>query len=119
MFHIIPLTLAVSAGGALTLADTNFINGLLWEVHYVPGTLDTGADLTISTINSAVAKTLLTITNAGTSTVNWYPRASTCGATGTVTTDNAVLLPVVGRLQVVVAQGGTSTTGTMVITILE
>jgi hypothetical protein len=112
MFQLIKLAITVTAGGAATVVSENY-NGLLYGLKYVPDTLDTGADLTITSTQSECDITILTITNAGTSEVEWYPRLNSCGATGAANTDYLVLPPVIGALKVVVAQGGVSMSGTL------
>lgn len=110
----IPIT--VNASGDATVYS-QAIHGLLYAVVYQPGAsgLDTGADLTIT--DDATGHALLTVTNGGTSTVVLMPRGATVNtsnvaslyaAGGTAVND---LLPIVGRVKVVVAQGGTSKSG--------
>ncbi len=119
-FRIIALPIVCDTNGAATVKHSEtLVNGYLEEMQYVPGTLDTGADLTISVVSSKVTKTLLTLTNAGTSTLILYPRGSACGATGTVGADGMQHIPVVGKLQVVVAQGGNGGAGALYCTVLE
>lgn len=110
MLKLVPLAITTTAGGAATVVSENH-NGFLFGLKYVPGTLDTGADLTISTSQSECDITILTITNAGTSEVEWYPRLNSCGATGTANTDYLIMPPIIGALKVVVAQGGDTKTG--------
>jgi hypothetical protein len=118
--RIIALPITTAADGTATVQQSeNAVNGFLVEVIYVPGTLDTGADLTISIANSKVTKTLLTLTDAGTSTLTRYPRGSACGATGTVGTDGMQYIPVIGQFKVVVAQGGNAGVGALYFTVLE
>lgn len=115
----IKLSITTAADGSATVTSTEFVNGLLYGFFYAPGTIATGGDLTISFVNSASAQTLLTITNAGTSNVSWYPRGSSCGATGTSTSDNLVMIPVIGYLKVVVAEGGNAASGALYGYVLE
>lgn len=107
------ITIVTSAGGAFTGSTQDF-QGLLHALIYVPGTLDTGADLTVTDPVSGVA--LWTETDAGTSVRHIMPRAPTVTAA-----DAAILyaatfavndkFAIVGRVQVVVAQGGATLTG--------
>lgn len=120
LFRVIPFTLTCDASGdaAVTQAEIG-VNGYIYEVMYVPGTIATGGDVTLTVVNSALTKTILTLTNAGTSTLIRYPRGSGCGATGTVGTDAVTMIPVIGRLKVVVAEGGNLGAGNLYVTVLE
>lgn len=113
MFRLITLTIATDGDGAATVTSTEHVNGLLYGLRYVPGTIDTGADLTISFTNSVITQTVLTITNAGTSAISWYPRVDTCGATGTALSANDQMVPIIGYLKVVVAQGAATKAGAL------
>lgn len=88
-------------------------NGFLIELRYTPGTLDTGADLTITGEDSGVP--VMTKANAGTSNVVYKPRAFpnavADGAAGTVATE---LIPIKDeRIKVVVVQGGNAGAGSI------
>lgn len=119
MLTLVTLSITTAADGSATVKSAQAYNGLLYGLKYVPGTLATGADLTIGVTQSEYDATILTITDAGTSEVSWYPRNSTCGATGTSNSDALVYPPVVGHVQVVVAQGGNATSGTLYAYILD
>lgn len=107
-----------ASGDATGYADTGHSGGLLSAIRYVvDGTspYDTGADFTITEEDTGQA--LLTVTNSGTSSVTYYPRAATVStanaallyaAGGTAVSD---LMPVAGRIKVVVAQGGNAKIG--------
>lgn len=119
-FRVVKLPLVCNALGDKTIIQSDIhVNGYLWEVMYVPGTIDTNADITLTVVQSALAKTILTLTNAGTGTLILYPRASGCGATGTVATDQKQLVPVVGQFQVLVDEGGDLGAGNIYMTVLE
>jgi hypothetical protein len=110
------ITLTTIADGSATGRSEDF-EGLLHALVYVPGTLDTGADLTITDEVTGLA--LLTVTNAGTAVKQFTPR------TPTVAVDNSASLyaaggepveapyAIVGRVKCVVAQGGNVTTGSL------
>ena len=119
----ISLTIQVDGSGDAT-DYTVPVHGFLYGVFMDYDALDTGADFTITEESSG--KALLTITNAGTSDLAWYPRigshpvANTAGGTivvggattgGEGTVEN--LLSVVGRIKVVTAQGGVSLSGAL------
>lgn len=93
-------------------------NGFLVCLKYTPGTMDTGADLTITGESSSIP--ILTVTNAGTSVVFFYPRAllnqvadAAAGASGTE------FIPIKDeRIKVVVAQGGNAKAGSIEATLM-
>ena len=79
-------------------------------LNYFPGTIATGADLTITIEDSGVA--VLTKADAGTSNVSYYPRAPNTEVADGSAGSAVELIPVVDdRLKVVVAQGGDTKTG--------
>ena len=88
-------------------------NGLLMAIKYTPGDIDTGADLTITGEDSGTP--ILTVTNAGTSNVFYYPRAllndvadAAQGSGGTE------IIPICKeRIKVVVANGRDTKTGSI------
>lgn len=91
----------------------NGLNGLLIALKYDPGSLATGADLTITGESSGIP--ILTKANAGTSPVFFYPRAFpnavADGAAGTVATE---LIPIKAeRIKVVIAEGGNAGAGSI------
>ena len=109
----VPIT--TTSGGAAIVYSAPFV-GLLHALVYVPGTLDTGADLTITDDASGLA--ILTITNAGTSTLTKLPRAACVNASNVALvyagTDPVTdRFPIVSRVKCVVAQGGATASGTL------
>ncbi len=111
----IVLKVTTAADGSATATSPNWAFGWLHRVSYIPGTLDTGADLTL-TSEGPTSQSLLVKSNAGTSNVSFYPRAvgnqNTDGAAGT-TFDEFILID--GKLKLVVAQGGDTKTGTVIV----
>lgn len=105
---IIELTGAVAADGTGTLTNTQKVHGYIEKIQmdYIDGA--TGADLTFS-IEGITSQTILTITNAGTSDIAWYPRSAGTNATGTAYTNWATKY-FMGKesLKVVIAEGGVS-----------
>lgn len=100
-----------SGGATVYLGAGESIRGWIELIKYLPGSLDTGADLTITGDESGTP--ILTIANAGTSNVFWYPRALpnavADGAAGTIPAHRIPLFE--DRIKVVVAQGGDTKTG--------
>lgn len=104
-------TITTSSGGAATVYLGSAISGKVIAIKYEPGTLDTGADLTITGATSGVP--ILTKADAGTSDVWYYPRALINEVPdGSAGTDFFTHVYVYGeRIKVVVAQGGDTLTG--------
>jgi hypothetical protein len=111
MLRASEVAIAVSSGGAATVYS-GILTGRILAIKYAPGTLDTGADLTITGETSGIA--ILTKADAGTSTVWFFPRILPNKiADGSAFTDAAAEPPFVfgERIKTVVAQGGTSLAG--------
>ena len=89
------------------------LNGFLVALKYTPGTLATGADLTITGETSGIP--IMTIANAGTSTVFYYPRALlNAVADGAAASSPSEFIPIRDeRIKVVVAQGGAAGAGSI------
>ena len=122
MLHDIVLPFTTTAGGAATVTPAFWPGpSKLLAVLYDRGTVDAGADLTISYDLYDVVETLLTITNAGAADVVWYPRRVVQGNTGANLTGLAGgdVEPylVMGRPQLVVAQGGNALTGAVILVV--
>lgn len=108
-----PVSIATSAGGAATVYIGHKIRGRLIALKYAPGTIDTGAGLTITGETSGVP--ILVKANAGTSTVFYYPRVIPNKNTdGSAFTDVAEPIHLFReRIKVVVASGGATKAGTI------
>jgi hypothetical protein len=116
MLHkIAPVTITTDSGGAATVYIGSKIRGTLYALIYRPGTLETGADLTITTETNGLP--ILTKVNLGTGNSFLYPRAKPTianDATGGLGSVPSVPVPLCGeRIKVVVAQGGNALTGTI------
>lgn len=117
MFSSAKAAIVTATGGAatvyLTHGENRKPNGSLILLKYTPGTIATGATLTITGETSAIP--IMVKANAGTSTVFYYPRAfpnaAADGAAGTVATE---LIPIKDeRIKVVVAAGGDDKVGSI------
>lgn len=113
------LTLAISTdtSGAATVNATDTLQGKLYAILYKPGTIATGATVTV-TSQGIFAKPLLTKANAGTDDTMYYPRdlvhavADGSALTGSSGGDRA--LPLInGKPRVVIASGGASASGSV------
>lgn len=110
MFSSAKVDIVTNASGDATVYLTHGINrnpnGFLVLLQYTPGTIATGADLTITGEDSGIP--IITITDAGTSPVFWYPRALLNAVADGAASDNpSEFIPIENeRIKVVVAQGG-------------
>lgn len=112
----------VSTGAATTNGERS-IFGQLYAIEYRPGTIDTGATVTV-TCEGASSKALLTKASAGTADTFYYPRdivhAVADGAALTGTSGGDRDLPVLnGTPKVVIASGANSKTGYVTLYYLE
>jgi hypothetical protein len=114
--HEVSITVDASGNGT---GYTPVVAGFVRAIRYVPdGTSPyaTGVDVTVTGDVSGIAVT--TITNAGTSAIDVFPRAATAGITnsaalyaaaGTAVND---LIPIANeKVKIALAQGGNTTTG--------
>lgn len=112
------VTVTCTTGGAATAyipsstSNDPAIQGKIYAVHYVRGTMSTGSDLTITA--EAFAETVWTESNvAATKTV--YPRRTINNTAGGSTTARESVVVANDRLKIVVAQGGSGGTGTFTV----
>lgn len=117
MFSAAKETIVTDVSGNATIYLTHGLNrkpnGFLVVLKYTPGTLDTGADLTITGEDSGIP--ILTKANAGTTPVFFYPRALlNAVADGAESTNASEFIPIKDeRIKVVVANGGNTLTGSI------
>ena len=109
--------------GAATVSGERSIFGRLYAVEYRPGTIDTGATVTI-TCEGKGSKPLLAKANAGTANSWYYPRdlvhAVSDGAALTGTSGGDREMPILdGIPKVVIASGANSKTGYVTLYYLE
>ena len=78
----------------------------------IDGLLTGTSDFTITTIGD-LPRSVITLTNVDCTSAsqNYRPRESSCGATGTSNSDYTLMIPVVGDIKIVLAQGGATVTG--------
>jgi hypothetical protein len=119
MLHKVPATITTAADGSATVQIGSKLRGLLVALVYTPGDIATGADLTITANTTGIA--ILTVTNAGTSKVAWFPRALAHEvADASAASSGSESIPLVEEsIKVVVAQGGNAKTGTIEAIIME
>ena len=115
----ITLSATTDASGDATVNSTQNIMGKVYAILYSPGTIATGATITI-TSQGHFAKPLLTKASAGTADTLYYPRdlvhAVADGAALTGTSGGDRVQPLInGCLRLVVASGGNVTTGSITV----
>lgn len=102
------ITVTCDASGDAT-AYIRGVDCLLYGISFVKGSnsIANTSDITVSSLGPFPV-TILTLTNLDvTSTpAHYYPRVDSCGNTGTALSANNILVPVVGDVKVVIAQGG-------------
>ena len=113
------LPIECSSGGACTISGTEAIIGKLYAVEYQFGNMDATADLTL-TCEGVAAKPLLTLTDQAAANAWLYPRdlvhAVTNGAALTGTAGGDRCLPLLAGIpKLIVAQGGTSKIGRLIL----
>lgn len=115
------ITIATSAGGAFTSAIAeSAVNGYLYAIETVGGTLDAGTDwtFTVTQTSSGVDMTLLTLTDSNANAM-YYPRVAVHGNTGTALTATAggdrTLQYCSGLPKLVIAQGGATKAGVAIL----
>lgn len=117
MFSSAKVDIVTNSSGAaevyLQQGVNNGLNGFLVCMKYTPGTIATGAVLTITGESSGIP--IMTKTGAGTSTVFYYPRALlNAVADGAEGTTPSEFIPIKNeRIKIVVASGGDTKTGSI------
>lgn len=123
MFSSCKVDIVTDSSGNATVYLTHGIsrkpNGFLVCIKYTPGTLDTGADLTITGEESGIP--ILTKANAGTSNAFYYPRALlNAVADGAEATNASEFIPIKDeRIKVVVSSGGDTKTGAIEVILIN
>ena len=107
-----------SDGDAVVYGESSIFARLI-AVFYDRGDMVTGTDFVLTTDNYDVVEAILTITNAGTSDVIWYPRRLLQGETGSNLTgttggDRDPFL-MIGRPKLTVDEGGDSKSGAFIL----
>lgn len=115
MLHKVSTAIVTDASGNATVFLGTKLRGYLVALFYKPGTLETGADLTVTAETSGAP--ILTKVNLGTGNSFLYPRAlptNANSATGPLGTVPSERIPLVNeRIKVVVAGGGNALTGSI------
>lgn len=121
MFTPVKLTGTTDASGDLTVTSEASYNGLLHSVQWIDGDLADGVDAVLSVTNTdaGVDFTVLTLTNANADAM-YHPRhqidtEAGAGVTYDGTNEVYEMVPVVGKLKLVVSSGGDTKTGGVVV----
>lgn len=110
---ILPIT--TNGSGAATVTATHAVLGYLHCIEYRPGTMDTGAGLTVTCETGTTSIPLLVKASAGTSNVWFYPRVlANSNTDGAALTDRTFVV-MSGKPKVVVASGGATASGTLIL----
>lgn len=113
MLRKITKTITCNASGVATVTIGTNIRGYLHALYYRPGTIDTGADLTVTVTGTGAP--ILTKVNLGTGNSWLYPRAlptNANSATGPLGTIPSEQIPIVDdTVTFGVAQGGNGGVG--------
>ena len=122
MFSSAKVDITTDASGDATVylshSNNRGVNGFLAEIKYTPGTIATGADLTITTESG---KPIMTKADAGTSLAFYYPRALlNAVADGAAATSPTEFIPIKDeRIKVIVAQGGNGGVGSIEVLLIS
>ena len=114
----------VDASGDAVVYGERPVFARLIAVFYDRGDMDTGTDFILTTDRYPVVEAILTIADAGTSDVIWYPRrlvqggADGANLTGSSGGDREPYL-MIGRPKLTVDEGGTSTSGAFILILEE
>jgi len=112
------LKATTDGSGDATVNHPSNVMGKLYAILYKPGTIATGATITV-TCQGVFAKPLLKKASAGTADTLYYPRdlvhavADGAALTGTAGGDRAKPI-LAGVLKVVIASGGDTKTGKVI-----
>ena len=109
------ISVTTNSGGAGTGYSTRGIKGYLYAVAYLPGTLDTGATVTV-TCDGDVSVPILVKATAGTSNLLFYPRvAEALNTDGTALSQYCMPVLTGALCKVVIASGGNTLTGSVIL----
>jgi hypothetical protein len=115
----VKLTVTTNGSGAGNVTGDAVNPGVVYAIEYLPGTIDTGATITI-TDEGDMSRTLLVKASAGTSNTTYYPRSAEQGsADGAAITGQYCYPLITGRPKLTVASGGDTKTGSVILRIID
>jgi hypothetical protein len=117
----ITVALATDTSGACTAyGDYAAVNGgIVYALDYIPGTIDTGATITVTDETQGVSKTIWVKASAGTTGIRVHPRVLEQKNTDGSDLTSYCQTFVNGRIKVVVSSGGASKAGTVKLHVME
>jgi hypothetical protein len=120
-YQSVPIAFTTDGSGDATVYSGGLVNGGVLQIDYTYDDAATGADFTVT--GRTTGRAVLTITNAGTSSISWQPRqvihpVANTGAGSALTFDgtNEIYEPiwlVDEEIKIVVAGGGDTKSGTL------
>lgn len=113
----IKLTVTTNGSGAGNNTGDAVNPGVLYSVEYQPGTIATGATITITDeVPGGESRTLLVKASAGTSNVTFYPRVlENLNTDGSTITGQYCMPLICGKPKFAVASGGDTKTGSVIL----
>jgi hypothetical protein len=112
MLYKIKLSATTDTGGDATTVGPNIL-APLYAVQWLKGSCADGVDVTISTVNSDGAATILTLTDANADGM-YFPRLATHDNAGAA--DGGTTYPLmVGAVKLTIASGGSAKTGSVIL----
>ena len=116
---VLSVTTAADGSGSTTQVSPVSPTGLLYMIDYLPGTIATGATITVTDETQGASFTLFSLANAGTSNIRRYPRVLQYLNTDGSALTTHTLQGVAGKLKFTVASGGNATTGKVILHFVE
>lgn len=115
MIRDITLSFTTTAGGAATTISPETVSGRLVGIEASISAMDAGSDYTVSITSSpgGVDRTLFTLTNSNTNA--WYDVRGLGSDAAAASTAEFIHPLAIGAPKVVVAQGGATKTGKMIL----
>jgi len=114
------LSVTTNGSGAGTATATDSVQGWLVAFDYIPGTIDTGAPITITDeTNDGASITQYVKASAGTSNVRKYPRVAEQLSSDGSDLGTYTFPLFVGNPKLAVASGGATATGSVKLYFLE
>lgn len=114
----LPFTTDSSGAATVTHDITDPVNGVVYAVQLIDGTLDDGVDVTVTIEQGDLAIPVLTKADFNTDQIIAPRMAQALNTDGSALTTHA-MLPAIGQPKVVIAQGGDVKTGAVVLYIVE
>lgn len=115
---IVTLTGTTDASGNLTVTSPTVVQGLLYAVQKIDGTLDDGVDITVTAEHSEISVPLFAQLNFNADGMA-YPRVAETSATDGTSLSSTCMPIVIGAPTMIIAQGGNTKTGGCILYIVD